>query len=92
MALKTDRMEARLSPDERAHIERAATMAGESASSFMVNAAVARADVVIAELAVTVVPPAYFDALLDALDTPEPAPQLAKVAGRTRRRRHIHRP
>lgn len=85
-------MELPLSPAESALIERVATVAGESTSAFMVNAAVVRADVVIAEAAVTVVPARYFDALLEALDSAEPAPRLAKVAARTRRRRHIHAP
>ncbi len=85
-------MELPLSPAETALIERAATMTGESTAAFVVNAAVVRADVVIAEAAVTVVPARYFDELLEALDSAEPAPRLAKVAARTRGRRHIQAP
>jgi uncharacterized protein (DUF1778 family) len=48
MAVKTDRVEARVSPEERARIERAASTAGLSVSAFMVGAAVERADEIIA--------------------------------------------
>lgn len=85
MAVKTDRFEARLSADERERIERAAATAGQSMSAFMVGAAVARADEVIAAATATVVPADYFDDLLGALDHPEPAPRLAKAAQQARR-------
>lgn len=85
MAVKTDRLEARLSPDERARIERAASAAGLSVSAFMVGAAVERADEIIAATTTTVVPADYFDGLLAALDETEAAPRLAKAARRARR-------
>lgn len=88
-AIKTDRMEARVSPEERRQIERAASVTGESASAFMVSAAVARANDVIAEAISTTVPADYFDKLLAALDEPERAPQLARAAKRARDRRQI---
>lgn len=89
MAVKTDRMEARVSPDERARIERAASAAGLSVSAFVVGAAVERADEVIAEATTTTLPTDYFDELLAALDTPEPAPGLAKAADRAGRKPRI---
>lgn len=89
MAVKTDRLEARLSPDERDRIERAASTAGVSVSAFMVGAAVDRAEEVIAAATVTVVPADYFEGLLAALDEPETAPQLAKTAKRSRRTARI---
>lgn len=89
MAVKTDRMEARVSPDERARIETAASLAGQSVSSFLVSVAVERADAIIAESTTTVVPSRYFDELLAALDTPEPAPRLAKAAKQVRRQPRI---
>jgi len=90
MAVKTDRMEARVSPAERERIERAASVSGLSVSAFMVTAAVERAEVVIAEAMTTIVPADYFDALLGALDEPATAPRLAKAAQRARRRPRIH--
>jgi uncharacterized protein (DUF1778 family) len=85
MAVKTDRLEARLSPDERKRIEQAASASGVSVSAFMVGAAIERANEVIAAATTTVVPADYFDSVLAALDKPEPAPRLAKAAKRTRR-------
>lgn len=89
MAVKTDRLEARLSPDERERIEQAASTAGLSVSAFMVGAAVERAEEIIAAATTTVVPADYFDGLLAALDEPEPAPLLAKAARRSRRAARI---
>lgn len=85
MAVKTDRLETRLSPKERARIERAASMAGVSMSAFMVGAAVDRAEEIIAAATTTVVPADYFDGLLAALDEPEAAPRLERAAKRSRR-------
>jgi uncharacterized protein (DUF1778 family) len=88
--VKSDRVEARLSPDQRDRIEQAATLAEESMSSFMVSAAVERAEAVIADHASTVVPSDYFDQLLSALDEgSESSPRLAAAARRSRRRPRI---
>lgn len=89
MPAKTERIEARLSPDERALIERAAATSGTSVSAFLVRAAVHRADEVIAAEMVTVAPADYFDDLLAALDEPDAAPRLAKAAKQTRRNARI---
>ena len=89
MAVKTDRMEARVSPEERERIERAAAGAGLSASAFMVGAAVERAEEVIAEATTTTVPADYFDELLAALDEHARAPRLARAAKNAHRRRQI---
>ena len=85
MAVKTDRLETRLSPDERARIGRAASTAGVSMSAFMVGAAVDRAEEIIAAATTTVVPADYFHGLLAALAEPEAAPHLARAAKRSRR-------
>jgi uncharacterized protein (DUF1778 family) len=83
-------VEARLSPEQRERIARAAAFAGESLSAFMVAAAVQRADELIAEESSTVVPTDYFDQLLAALDAPaEPSPRLAAAAKRARRELRI---
>lgn len=90
MEVKSERIEARVSPDQRHRIEQAALFSGESTSAFMVNAAVERADEVIATQTSTVVPADYFEALLAALDDPpQPSPRLTTAAKRTRRQRRI---
>lgn len=89
MATKSERVEARLSPEERDRIERAASFEGQSVSAFIVEAAVERAGQVLAEHTITVVPPDYFDRLVTALDDPEPAPRLRSAARRATRRSRI---
>ena len=90
MSVKSDRVEARLSPEQRDRIGRAAAFTGESMSAFIVSAAVQRADDIIAEHSSTVVPSDYFDELLAALDeAPEASPRLAAAAKRARRRSRI---
>lgn len=85
MATKTDRIEARLTTEERALIDRAAAVSGISSSAFVVGAAVDRADQVLAESMVTAAPIEFFDHLLHALDEADPAPGLARAAARTSR-------
>lgn len=82
MALKTTRLEARLTPDQRRRIERAAALEEESVSAFVVGAAIARAEEVAASRSVTVVPGDYFDRLLASLDQVDPAPGLRRAAER----------
>lgn len=91
MAVKTDRVEARVSPHDRERIERAAATAGMSVSAFMVGAAVERADEIIATASSTTVPSDYFDELLAALDEPHAAPGLARAARRARHTPRIPR-
>jgi uncharacterized protein (DUF1778 family) len=89
MAAKAVRLEARLTPTQRNQIEQAAALAGESVSSFVVLAALDRADILVTERASTVVPAAYFDELVASLDEPEDAPRLAHAAHEAKRRRRI---
>ncbi|MGI8793117.1 MAG: DUF1778 domain-containing protein [Acidimicrobiales bacterium] len=89
MAVKTDRMEARVSPDERERIERAASATGMSVSAFMVSAALDRAEEVNATATATTVSADYFDDLLAALDLADPAPRLARAAKDAHRRPRI---
>lgn len=70
MASRTERVEARIAPDEHSRIKRAADLAHTSISSFMVAAAAEKADRVIAEHHTTTVRAGFFDELLAALDTP----------------------
>lgn len=89
MTTKADRLEARLTPDQRAQIEQAAALAGESLSSFVVLAALERAEAVVTDRASSVVPGAYFDELVRSLDEPDEAPGLAAAAQEADRRKRI---
>lgn len=89
MATKTDRIEARLSPDERALIDRAAAITGTSSSAFVVSAAVDRADQVLAASMVTATPVDYFDRLVAALDDPDAVPRLTAAVKTARRNSRI---
>lgn len=89
MAVKSDRLEARVSPEQRARLERAASLAGTSVSAFVVDAAVDRAEELLAAQMSTTVPADYFDQLVSALDQPDRAPTLAKAAKRVTRRPRI---
>ncbi|MEA2684872.1 MAG: hypothetical protein QOE93_67 [Actinomycetota bacterium] len=89
MSSRSERVEARLSPEERGRIERAARSEGRSLSSFIVEAAVERADQILAEPTVTVVPAEYFDRLVAAMDEPGRAPRLEQAATRVSQERRI---
>lgn len=81
MAARTDRIEARIEPERAERIRFASALVDESMSSFMVRAAVDRAERVIAEHTFTEVDEEYFVRLIAALDEPARAmPALAKVA------------
>jgi uncharacterized protein (DUF1778 family) len=89
MAVKSGRLEARVSPEQRARLEWAASLAGTSVSAFVVDAAVDRAEELLAAQMSTSVPADYFDQLVNALDQPDRAPALAKAARRVARRPRI---
>lgn len=80
------RLEFRVSPDNRARIERAAEIAGEPVTAFARSAAEQRAEQILREYeATTTVPAEYFDELLAAFDAPaQPSPALAAAAKRLR--------
>ncbi|MHB8464179.1 MAG: type II toxin-antitoxin system TacA family antitoxin [Acidimicrobiales bacterium] len=90
MPVRSDRIEARLSPDQRERIDRAARFEGQTRSAFVVAAAVEKADQVIADLTTTRVPVDFFEQLLAALDDPGEAPALARAARRARRTPRLH--
>jgi uncharacterized protein (DUF1778 family) len=87
--VKSDRLEARVSPEQRARLELAAAITGTSVSTFVVGAAIERAEELVAAQMSTTVPAAYFDRLVAALDEPDRAPTLAKAARRVNRRPRI---
>jgi uncharacterized protein (DUF1778 family) len=92
VAVKSERLEARVSPEQRARLEWAAGISGMSLSTFVVDAAIERAEALVAEQMLTAVPAEYFDHLVAALDEPDRAPTLAKAARRVERRPRIAAP
>lgn len=80
----TARLGFRVSPEDRARIERAAELADETVSAFVRSAASERADRVLhAHDAATTVPPVFFDKLIAALDAPaHPNQRLTQAAAR----------
>jgi uncharacterized protein (DUF1778 family) len=85
MTVKEARLDFRLDPEVKARIERAAKLAKESISTFVVRAAAAAADRLLARAEVTVMPAEQFDELLDSLDVADKAPALAQL-GKSERR------
>jgi uncharacterized protein (DUF1778 family) len=81
---KTARIEARLDHETRERIAHAAALAGQPLSTFMVEAAAEKAEEMIRETSVMVVPADYFDKLLAELDTPDDAPRLRRAAEKAR--------
>jgi uncharacterized protein (DUF1778 family) len=89
MATRTERIEARVAPRDRARIDKAAALEGQSVSAFMVTAATEKADQVIATRTATVVHADYFDRLVAAIDRADRAPRLARAARLVRKDRRI---
>lgn len=82
---KSGRLEARISRNQRATLERAARLAGTSLSAFVIDAALDRAQELVAEQMSTSVPADYFDRVVQTLDEADAAPALAKAARRAAR-------
>ena len=85
MTIKEARLDFRLDPEIKARIERAAKLARESISAFVVRAAAAAADRVLARADMTVMPAEQFDDLLSSLDVADEATALAQL-GKSERR------
>ncbi len=82
----TARLEFRVTPTDRALIERAAQLAGEPVTTFARTAAEERAERVLRDHeATTTVPTEFFDELIAAFDQPaQMSPALADAAARRR--------
>jgi len=79
------RLEVRLAEDAKDKLNQAAELVDEPLSEFVRRAAEARADRVLRDQFVTVVPSDYFDRLLAALDEPDVGDdRLARAAQRAR--------
>ena len=78
---KTARIEVRTDREHEALLKQAASLTNQTLTSFILDAAERRAEQVVAEANTTLVPSAFFDQLLDALDQPpEPNLPLHKAA------------
>jgi uncharacterized protein (DUF1778 family) len=87
MATKTSRIELRAQPEAADKLSAAARLADQSMTSFVLAAALARADEVIEAAATTVVPPDFYDRMLAALDEPAvPNDALTRAAKRLQKR------
>lgn len=85
MSPRQARLELRLDEQSKEHIARAAELANESVSSFVLSAATGAAEKMLARADHTVMPADQFDELLAALDAPDEAPALARLSQRPRR-------
>ncbi|TQF74864.1 DUF1778 domain-containing protein [Rhodococcus spelaei] len=85
MTTKTERVELRVAPQSHEQIQAAAERVNESTSEFVRNAALDRADRVLALSSRTLMPAEQFDALIHALDVADDAPNLEKLAAEPRR-------
>jgi uncharacterized protein (DUF1778 family) len=84
---KTERIELRSDPDNAHRIALAAQMQHLSISAFVLQAAAAEADRVLARTEHTLMPAQQFDELIASLDTADEAPNLTRAAARRRRTR-----
>ncbi|MFF0531275.1 DUF1778 domain-containing protein [Nocardia amikacinitolerans] len=84
MSTKTERFEMRLAQDRLRQIQEAAGAIGESPTEFVRNAAIERADRILALSSRTLMPAEQFDAMMSALDVADDAPALTKAAAKPR--------
>jgi len=87
-AEKTERAEFRMAPEQKALMERAAAMMGETLSGFGVSAILERARVVIAQHEAITLTDRDRDLVLRALDAP-PRPSDRLVSARARYRAEV---
>lgn len=86
-ATRTSRIELRAEPARERRIRYAAGLCQQSVTTFVLEAAVRRAEEVITSSSSTVVPARFFDALYKALDKP-PRPSRT-LALRAASKRHV---
>lgn len=87
MAAKTRRWETRVDDETDALASAAADRLHVSKSQFVADATRAAAEDVMGRSDVTLMDPTLFAALVDSLDTPDPAPNLRRAAQESRRSR-----
>jgi uncharacterized protein (DUF1778 family) len=77
---RSQRIELRAEPEREQRIRYAAKLSNQSMTDFMLDAAAARAEEVIASVQTTVVAPDFFDELWDALgEPPRPNEKLTRA-------------
>lgn len=86
MATQTERIEMRISPKDKALIEKAAAISGQALTAFAIANLVERAREVLARSEVTELGDRDRAAFLRILDADAPAPALAKAVKRHRTR------
>ena len=86
MATVSARLEVRVRPESKSHVEHAAALLRMPVSDFVRSAVEERAEQVLAEhQTYTRVPATFYDDLIAALETPlEPSAALARAAHRAR--------
>ena len=86
MVIRSSRIEVRAEPARERRLRQAASLAGQTLSAFLLEAASERAERVLTEARETIVPDRFFDDLWRALDeAPSPSRALARAARRNRR-------
>lgn len=85
MSSKTERIELRVSPEDKAAIAAAAELEHISTTDFMRGAILDRTQVVRARSDQTLMPAAQFDALIESLNEPDDSPALARAFAHKRR-------
>ena len=87
MSTATERVEIRVTPEDKALFLEAAHIRHESVSRFVARAAREAAEEVIEREQTTTVPTAFFDAMVESLE--EPAQPIEELASAVRRHRSI---
>lgn len=87
MATKSRRWETRVSPETDDRVSDAAARLDVTKSQFVADAARSAADDVLGRGDVTLMDPAAFAALVESLDSPDPAPALERAAESAQRSR-----
>ena len=78
MSTATERLEVRVSNEDKVLLLEAARLSHESASKFVVRAAREAAQAIVEREQSTTVPPAFFDAMIASLEEPsEPIEELS---------------
>jgi uncharacterized protein (DUF1778 family) len=86
MATQTERIEMRVSPKDKALIEKAAAISGQALTAFAIANLVERAKEILARSEVTELSDRDRDAFLKILDQEEPTPALVRAVKRHRTR------
>lgn len=87
MSTATERIEVRLTPEDKDLLLEAARISHESTSKFVVRVAREAAEEVVEREQTTTVPAAFFDAMVESLE--EPAQPIEELASAVRKHRSI---